>query len=899
MWLWVFLSILLIVIVIWIILAIVNKAKKAVGLVSRTWPCKPVSVERVFSLVEDKFSVTWSTVVGLIIDELNKEIASLDGTSLGKVGTLTFCGDAPYISDADITPDTAYIYPNGCTVDATTFDQWPLVCSAQNVVTDCGSAPPGMAILAAQVDLMVLYVPCVELSGAQLQCSKVTLAGQVFMAVDCNSTSGSSVTVKFIGFAATSVQPVECYTPGSSCDWNTTSTSNVNCSILSSILGQVVPSNPEFTIYEEFILAVSQALSGTSFTLPLASVVKTLNLCGSHSETSGENDVPGCTDPRASNYNVKANVYDGSCVYDASGDVVQACISSALCGGMFPCDATDVFVLIEANMDGGITAKIKSALNIEFCGQDVLTDDPLLLCGDDDPLMTTTVFIPLYLISGVESAPCVATAAADAVVALSEYEAWYADEVIQCAADEASACAKCAEELFDPSKGGCKKCYDPTHHITSCECSKANRADPCQQTASCSTLAQSACASTAWSNAEDCYDQDGCTVTFTSNKITGMSSLADTGVPNFCYSCESATDAGLGYVDMSVQDFGVKTGTVKMYLDAKGSCLGSSMAGTIVAEISDFKIMIDNLVLRFTCTGDGDRLTVTRSPAYSVSLSVSLGSIGFACSDNDFLCQNMNSFTADILNAIYAMFNQLQNDLDLKVTEALDSALGFDVRPPQGVIGNVISCSNPDNFICGSDSVWVGCTDSSAANYNPMANVTDDTECTYYGCTDSSANNFDADASVDDGSCTYDTGCTDPAATNYVISATKDDGSCIYDYGSTMLCGEVETVVSGTTYTGCGVFSEPSSTAAAACETLYNNMVNIQATTGQDEDTTDEQALATMGRSIKVAPTSGTSCTAYYADTSSCWDGGSKFFDSQADFEAVYTPVDIKAFTVN
>ncbi len=53
------------------------------------------------------------------------------------------------------------------------------------------------------------------------------------------------------------------------------------------------------------------------------------------------------------------------------------------------------------------------------------------------------------------------------------------------------------------------------------------------------------------------------------------------------------------------------------------------------------------------------------------------------------------------------------------------------------------------------------------------------------GCTDSTADNFNPDATEDDGSCIFDTavlsGCTDPTATNFDEDATEDDGTCIYD----------------------------------------------------------------------------------------------------------------------
>jgi hypothetical protein len=47
-----------------------------------------------------------------------------------------------------------------------------------------------------------------------------------------------------------------------------------------------------------------------------------------------------------------------------------------------------------------------------------------------------------------------------------------------------------------------------------------------------------------------------------------------------------------------------------------------------------------------------------------------------------------------------------------------------------------------------------GCTDPSAANFDPLA-VTDDGSCVYAGCTDALALNFDPIATIDDGSCIY------------------------------------------------------------------------------------------------------------------------------------------------
>ncbi|MCH2021782.1 MAG: hypothetical protein MK207_04820, partial [Saprospiraceae bacterium] len=94
----------------------------------------------------------------------------------------------------------------------------------------------------------------------------------------------------------------------------------------------------------------------------------------------------------------------------------------------------------------------------------------------------------------------------------------------------------------------------------------------------------------------------------------------------------------------------------------------------------------------------------------------------------------------------------------------------------------------------GSDAVSVGgvcipgCTDASAFNYDPSAQI-DDGSCVAVvnGCTDPNAYNYDPSANTDDGSCiAVVNGCTDPNAYNYDPNANTDDGSCIaFAYGCT------------------------------------------------------------------------------------------------------------------
>ena len=59
------------------------------------------------------------------------------------------------------------------------------------------------------------------------------------------------------------------------------------------------------------------------------------------------------------------------------------------------------------------------------------------------------------------------------------------------------------------------------------------------------------------------------------------------------------------------------------------------------------------------------------------------------------------------------------------------------------------------DFTVSVDVTILGCTDSGAANYNPVATVDDESREYIYGCTDMIAENYNPDATNDDGSCEY------------------------------------------------------------------------------------------------------------------------------------------------
>mgnify|MGYP003627188124 FL=1 len=89
-----------------------------------------------------------------------------------------------------------------------------------------------------------------------------------------------------------------------------------------------------------------------------------------------------------------------------------------------------------------------------------------------------------------------------------------------------------------------------------------------------------------------------------------------------------------------------------------------------------------------------------------------------------------------------------------------------------------------DNGSC-TDSVVYGCMDATMFNYNPLVNTLDNSCCYISGCTDSTALNYNSMACYNDNSCIAVVwGCMDNSAYNYNIQANMNDSSsCLYDAG--------------------------------------------------------------------------------------------------------------------
>ena len=95
----------------------------------------------------------------------------------------------------------------------------------------------------------------------------------------------------------------------------------------------------------------------------------------------------------------------------------------------------------------------------------------------------------------------------------------------------------------------------------------------------------------------------------------------------------------------------------------------------------------------------------------------------------------------------------------------------FDVVSGDSVLLSVSSTSLTSAYTFGT--CVVGCTDETADNYNPDADISDNSLCEPAGCTSALANNFDPNALFDDGSCVV---CIDgEEVTGYDLTDLPDE----------------------------------------------------------------------------------------------------------------------------
>ena len=239
--------------------------------------------------------------------------------------------------------------------------------------------------------------------------------------------------------------------------------------------------------------------------------------------------------------------------------------------------------------------------------------------------------------------------------------------------------------------------------------------------------------------------------------------------------------------------------------------------------------------------GEDEGCTQTWSNNYSEAAEVENGSCSSylvgGCTDNDYV--EGQSVTDE--NGQVSYPNQSQ-EVQTAMAEAQTIVDAYNAQYGGSATVNIVAADVVDqnlasNYYCTTDAV-LGCTDSTASNYNPEANV-DNESCEYetgetiYGCMDQDACNYNPDATIQaigpnqpgdpcviptepcdecetdgngvntgniintdtdgDGFCDAQEipGCTNSTALNYNPDATDDDGSCKFE----VKCKNIKAIV--------------------------------------------------------------------------------------------------------
>jgi len=493
-------------------------------------------------------------------------------------------------------------------------------------------------------------------------------------------------------------------------------------------------------------------------------------------EVCDADEVPGCTDEDACNYNADATDEDGSCLqFDACG----VCGGTGIPDGDCDCDGNQLDAvgicggscLADVDADG-ICDDVDDCVGAyDACGE---CNGPGLIfeCGCSDiPDGDCDCDGNQLDVIGVCGGDCTEDADADGIC----------DDVDDCVGAYDS-CGQCN------GPGAIYACGCSDIPDGDCDCD-GNQLD-----------AVGVCGGDCVADADSdgiCDDVDDCVGAYDDCGIcNGPGAIYECG-------CSDITDTDCDCDGNQLDAIGVCGGDCPGDIDGDGICDTDEIPGCTdeaacnfnpeatdedgtCAEEDECGVCAGNGIAVGDCDCDGNQLDA-------------LGVCGGTCPtdlNGDGICD-----TDNILGCTYPEACNFDEEADVN-----DGSCDF---------LSCAGCTDEDALNYDGDAtvedgscLYGGCTDPAAANYNDSADL-DDGSCQFPGCTDPLSCNYDAEANTDDGSCEYDScsgctidlacnydpeatlldescdfyscrGCTDPDADNYDSEATQDDGSCIY-----------------------------------------------------------------------------------------------------------------------
>lgn len=479
------------------------------------------------------------------------------------------------------------------------------------------------------------------------------------------------------------------------------------------------------------------------------------------------NEILGCTDPEATNYDSSANTTQG-CTYD-----VYYCADSNACN-------------FEVGLD--IDTQGDDAVVNEIATQDLCVFSYDILSGD--PGFTSAVAFYEGNIDGFNTnygcdGQCAegVDVGCDGVCGSGTVE----DECGVCGGDDSS-CKGCN----DPS--ACN--YDPDVIIGDDSCEYAS-CTGCTDSNACNYDPNATIA-----------DAESCQYPGDINGITGLN------CDGFCFREGYDGFAGTEFTAVEDGGCGCTGGNFEPPFDKplgcvqctqSGACNQSDFANTAgVIDSVDFQSQFPSI---WNAAVDNEEI----NPNVLCEFSSCLGCTDPGASNYD------SEATTDDGSCLYDEFGCMDSSACNYNPEANQDDGSCQYNDECGVCGGTGipagACDCDGNTldecgVCGGDNTTcAGCTDPDYVGYDPNATYSDPSQCgdlVVEGCTDATACNFKEDANTDDGSCFYAEGpcvecgefgpvtvvseecnnipgCTDETACNFNISADIEDGSCEYE----------------------------------------------------------------------------------------------------------------------
>ncbi len=230
------------------------------------------------------------------------------------------------------------------------------------------------------------------------------------------------------------------------------------------------------------------------------------------------------------------------------------------------------------------------------------------------------------------------------------------------------------------------------------------------------------------------------------------------------------------------------------------SCEFASCAGCMITFACNYDpeatILVESACDFYSCCGDpaadNYEAGVVDFLTYGCTYGGSAPSVEFVGCELPFACNFGDTENACEFSSCAGCTEEAACNYDADATIPVTCLYPEDIFGVTYVdcMGDCLTDVN-DNGLCDETEIS-GCTNTAACNFDATATL-DDGSCdlvSCYGCTDAAACNYDETATLNDGSCDYVTcfGCIDATACNYDADAIYTDESCYYAPGPFLDC---------------------------------------------------------------------------------------------------------------